>query len=107
MSPPGYSMEPRSLETRTQHPAVRGQSTRGLAMADGLLLLHAFPLDHTMWDEQVRHFEHNFPVVAPDFPGFGEGALSSFEPTMDGAADAAAAAMDQAGIDRAVVCGLS
>lgn len=75
-------------------------------MADGLLLLHAFPLDHTMWEPQITGLGSGTTVVAPDFPGFG-GEASDFPPTIDGAADAAADALTRAGIDRAVVCGLS
>ena len=76
-------------------------------MPDGLALLHAFPLDHTMWARQVEAFSGTIPVVAPDFPGFGGAADDRFPPTMDGAADAVADAMTRAGIDRAVLCGLS
>lgn len=75
-------------------------------MPDGLLLLHAFPLDHEMWRPQIEEFQPSLPVVTPDFPGFGTSS-SSFPPTMDGAADAAAQALDAAGVERAVVCGLS
>src|SRR5438105_1132358 len=34
-------------------------------MTDGLLLLHAFPLDATMWSPQVSAFERDVPVAAP------------------------------------------
>ncbi len=76
-------------------------------MATGLLLLHAFPLDHDMWAPQVSALERWLPIVAPDFPGFGKAAASTFLPTIDGAADAAADALTRAGLDDAVVCGLS
>ncbi|MCC6421284.1 MAG: alpha/beta fold hydrolase [Gemmataceae bacterium] len=75
-------------------------------MADGLLLLHAFPLDRSMWEGQVREFGDRLPVVAPDFPGLGS-AAGQGGASMDSAADAAFAAMQEAGVDRAVVCGLS
>jgi len=41
-------------------------------MTDGLLLLHAFPLDATMWSPQVSAFERGVPVAAPNLPGFGD-----------------------------------
>jgi len=73
-------------------------------MTDGLLLLHAFPLDHRMWRDQRLGDR----TVAPDLPGFG----GSTPPeagvmTMAAAAERAVASLDEAGIDRAVVCGLS
>ena len=72
-------------------------------MSDGLVLIHAFPLDARMWEGQ-RLGSH---TVAPDLPGFG--MAPSGGPTMS-MADAAAACLgvaDAAGLDRFVVCGLS
>lgn len=66
----------------------------------GLLLLHAFPLDHTMWDQQIAEFGKDFTVIAPDY--FRDGATS-----MDAAADVAAEAVRSAGLDNVVVVGLS
>jgi 3-oxoadipate enol-lactonase len=37
-----------------------------------LLLVHGFPLDHTMWREQVRELSQDFRVIAPDLRGFGQ-----------------------------------
>jgi pimeloyl-ACP methyl ester carboxylesterase len=36
-----------------------------------LLLLHAFPLQAAMWDEQLRWFGDRHRAIAPDFMGFG------------------------------------
>lgn len=75
--------------------------------ADGLLLLHAFPLDSSMWDRQLAALRNRVRVVAPDFPGFGAGSPPVDVLSMDGAADAAAQAAASAGLRRVVVCGLS
>lgn len=37
-----------------------------------LLLVHGFPLDHTMWKGQVSEFSRDFRVLAPDLRGFGQ-----------------------------------
>ena len=76
-------------------------------MSDGLLLVHAFPLDARMWDDQVRTFDGTAPVVAPHLPGFGGSPDAGEAMTMDAAARRCLEAMDAAGLDRAVVCGLS
>jgi 3-oxoadipate enol-lactonase len=76
-------------------------------MTDGLLLLHAFPLDSSMWGPQVSALGRDALVVAPDFPGFGRSGSPVPILHMDAAADHAADAAAQAGIDRMVVCGLS
>jgi pimeloyl-ACP methyl ester carboxylesterase len=37
-------------------------------MTDGLLLVHAFPLDARMWEPQLTTFADALPVVAPHLP---------------------------------------
>ena len=77
-------------------------------MADGLLLLHAFPLDATMWVPQVRPLAGVIPVVSAQFPGLGKNPMPVGEvTTMDAAAEAAFGAAERAGLGRMVVCGLS
>ena len=44
-------------------------------MTDGLVLLHGFPLDATMWDPQLAALRAETPVIAVNAPGFGEAPL--------------------------------
>jgi len=76
-------------------------------MTDGLLLLHGWPLDASMWEPQLTGLGGDVPIAAPNHPGFGGAALYDQTLTMDAAADAAAEALSREGVDRAVVCGLS
>lgn len=79
-----------------------------------LVLLHAFPLDRRMWDDVVAELD-GLPVVTVDAPGFGDSpgpgplgeALGHPQPTLSLYADAVAVTLTDAGIDRAVVAGLS
>ncbi|WP_127131699.1 alpha/beta fold hydrolase [Georgenia sp. SYP-B2076] len=80
-----------------------------------LVLLHGFPLDATMWDDVVALLP-DLPVLTVDAPGFGAspapGAVAealgrSADPALETYADAVAASLRDAGIDRAVVAGLS
>ena len=75
-------------------------------MTTGLLLIHAFPLDATMWTSQVTALGTRLPVVAPHLPGFG-GTDGPEVLTMAAAAEACVRVLDDAGLDLAVVCGLS
>ena len=75
-------------------------------MTDGVLLIHAFPLDARMWEPQLSSFG-GLAVVAPHLPGFGGAPGAGDVMTMDAAAQRCQAALDAAGVDRAVVCGLS
>ncbi len=73
-----------------------------------LVLLHAFPLDGSMWDrERVALADAASPVIAPSFPGFGRGELPKRQPSLDDYADAVVGAMDAAKIERAAIAGCS
>ncbi|MGH2629124.1 MAG: alpha/beta fold hydrolase [Actinomycetota bacterium] len=76
-------------------------------VADGVVLIHAFPLDARMWDEQVERLRPRMPVVAPSLPGFGGSESSGSPLSMGAAADRCLRELDAAGIERAVVCGSS
>ena len=73
-----------------------------------LVLLHAFPLDRSMWDREVSALaDVASSIIAPSFPGFGRTELAEHQPTLDDYADAVIAAMDAAHVDRAAIAGLS
>ena len=76
-------------------------------MADGLLLLHAWPIDARMWQPQLEQLPDGLAAVSPDHPGFGGSPLAGDVTTMAACAERALSALDEAGVDRAVVCGLS
>jgi 3-oxoadipate enol-lactonase len=74
-----------------------------------IMFLHAFPLNRSMWAEQVKALldENRFRLVAPDWRGFGESDITTDVSTMEMFADDIAALMDTLGIDAAIICGLS
>lgn len=76
-------------------------------MTDGLLLIHAWPLDARMWDPQLAAFSQGVPTVAPHLPGFGGSGRRGDTMTMAAAAERCLEAVDEAGLDRVIVCGLS
>jgi 3-oxoadipate enol-lactonase len=45
-----------------------------------VLLLHGFPLDHTMWSAQIEALAPHSRVIAPDLRGFGETPLGEVDP---------------------------
>lgn len=75
-------------------------------MTTGLLLIHAFPLDARMWETQLGSLGARLPVVAPHLPGLG-GTEGPEVLTMALAAAHCVRALDEAGVDTAIVCGLS
>jgi 3-oxoadipate enol-lactonase len=75
-------------------------------VTDGLLLIHAWPVDARMWEPQ-REAVRDVPVVAPHLPGFGGTGPVGEVLTMRAATDRVLAELDAAGLERAVVAGLS
>lgn len=74
-----------------------------------LVLLHGFPLDHSMWDDQVRNLRDDYTVIAIDQRGFGRsrGGVSDVT-SMDDFADDLNAILDELGVkDPIVLAGLS
>ncbi|MER5350757.1 alpha/beta hydrolase [Kitasatospora sp. NPDC002551] len=76
-----------------------------------LVLLHAFPLNAAMWSAQLRELPgragDRARVIAPDQRGFGGTGLGPEEPALETVADDLARLLDTAGIDRAVLGGIS
>ncbi len=42
-----------------------------------LVLIHGYPLDHTIWDSVLPLLENDFDLVLPDLRGFGESGTTS------------------------------
>jgi pimeloyl-ACP methyl ester carboxylesterase len=74
-----------------------------------VLLIHAFPLHSGQWESQIEALSDRYRFIAPDLMGFGgsdaPGDAALY--TMDSYADDAAAVLDELGIDKAVLVGLS
>ena len=55
-----------------------------------LVLLHGYPLDHSMWDEIVPLLDGEFDLIIPDLRGFGESdAMEADNSIIDYATDIA------------------
>jgi len=70
----------------------------------GVVLLHAYPLDSSMWRDQIASLSDRFRVIAPDLPGFGQSAVSAGM-TIDSVADVVAELLDHLGVNERVVIG--
>src|SRR5688572_14911720 len=73
-----------------------------------LLLVHGFPLDHSMWKYQIAEFAQHCRVIAPDLRGFGGTTATLGIATMEQMADDLAALLDALGVQEQILfCGLS
>lgn len=44
-----------------------------------IVLIHGFPLDHTMWTAQIDALANRYRVIAPDLRGFGQTSLGAID----------------------------
>ena len=72
-----------------------------------VILLHGFPLDRTMWDDQAPVLAERFRVIVPDLRGHGETDAPPGPYTMEQHAADVRALMDRLGIEQAALVGLS
>ncbi len=73
-----------------------------------LLLVHGFPVDHTMWRHQIEGLADAARVIAPDLRGFGGSGVTPGTVTMEQYADDLVALLNALKIDEKIVfCGLS
>lgn len=90
-----------------------------LSRATVLVLLHAYPLDSSMWDQVIAHLHADhpgLPILTIDAPGFGESRpgeeisemLGTGErPSLETFAAAIEVTLETLGIDEIVLTGLS
>lgn len=72
-----------------------------------LVLVHGYPLDHTIWDEVLPLLEKDFDIILPDLRGFGNSdVIKSQYKITDMAADIAGL-LDQLGIEETSIAGHS
>ncbi len=83
-------------------------SVNDVGQGSPILFVHGFPLDHTMWREQVADLSRDHRCIVPDLRGFGKSTVTEGKVSMEQFADDLAALLDVLQITEPVVlCGLS
>jgi 3-oxoadipate enol-lactonase len=72
-----------------------------------VVLVHGYPFNRSLWNEQVEVLSSSYRVITPDLRGFGDTDASSGPATMNRMADDVARLIDHLGISQAVIGGLS
>ncbi|EGX99503.1 3-oxoadipate enol-lactone hydrolase/4-carboxymuconolactone decarboxylase [Nitrospirillum viridazoti Y2] len=77
----------------------------GASSRPALVLLHPALFDHTVWDRMIPFLVDHFRVIRVDLPGHGASGHLLQDCTMADLAGDILSVLDNAGIDRALVCG--
>lgn len=72
-----------------------------------LVLIHGFPQDHTLWNDQILALEREADLLTPDLLGFGTATELPTVMTMERYAEQLHTLLAERGVRRAVLCGLS
>ena len=84
---------------------------RGPADGTPIVMVHGFPLDHSMWSNQIDGLDpdgERFRIICPDLFGCGQSDLIEDGTSMEQIADQLAAMLDELGVkEKVVFCGLS
>ncbi|HET7286410.1 MAG TPA: alpha/beta hydrolase, partial [Pyrinomonadaceae bacterium] len=71
-----------------------------------VVLIHGYPFNRSLWNEQVEALSSTCRVIAPDLRGFGESDAAATA-SMNEMAQDVAMLLNQLGIVRATIAGLS
>jgi pimeloyl-ACP methyl ester carboxylesterase len=72
-----------------------------------LVLVHGYPLDHTIWDEIVPLLENDFDLILPDLRGFGQSQVVEGQYKISDMAADIAGLLGQLGIEKTAIAGHS
>ena len=104
----GEFMNARRALGDAQRLTVNGVSLAVEVRGEGpaVLFVHGYPLDHTMWSDQLDALE-GYRRIAPDLRGMGRSDAPDLGYGMSIYAADLAALLDALGVDDVVLCGLS
>lgn len=72
-----------------------------------VVLLHGYPFNRSLWNEQAAALSNSYRVITPDLRGLGESDASPGAATMSRMAQDVAELLDRLEISRAIIGGLS
>jgi pimeloyl-ACP methyl ester carboxylesterase len=72
-----------------------------------LMLVHGYPLDHTIWNNVAGLLKNDFDVILPDLRGFGESTTVETQYTMFDMADDLAGLLDHLHLEKILIVGHS
>jgi len=72
-----------------------------------IILVHAFPLSHNLWDSQIQVLTAEHRVITYDIRGHGESDVGDGQYTIELFVDDLMELLDHLQITKTIICGLS
>lgn len=72
-----------------------------------VVLIHGYPFNRSLWNEQIAALSESYRVIAPDLRGFGESDSSDGSSTMNRMAEDVALLLDHLEVPRVTIGSLS
>lgn len=72
-----------------------------------LVLVHGYPLDHTIWNEVIPLLDSDFDIITPDLRGFGQSDVVESQYKISDMATDIAGLLDQLGVEKTAIAGHS
>jgi 3-oxoadipate enol-lactonase len=72
-----------------------------------LVLIHGYPLDHTIWNPVMPLLENDFELIIPDLRGFGQSSSINTQYSLSDMAADLAALLDTLKLEKVVIAGHS
>jgi 3-oxoadipate enol-lactonase len=72
-----------------------------------LMLIHGYPLDHTIWSDVANLLKNDFDLILPDLRGFGQSTTVETPYTISDMADDLAGMLDHLKIEKVALAGHS
>jgi len=79
----------------------------GLNEAPVIIFIHGFPLNKSMWDNQIEKLKDNYRVIAYDIRGHGNTEVGTIDFSIDLFVKDLLSFMDALKIEKSIICGLS
>ena len=72
-----------------------------------LVLVHGYPLDHTIWNEVIPLLNNDFDIITPDLRGFGQSDVVESQYKISDMATDITGLLDQLGVEKTAIAGHS
>jgi len=72
-----------------------------------LMLIHGYPLDHTIWNDTAPLLKNDFDLILPDLRGFGQSTTVETPYTLSDMADDLAGLLDHLKLEKVALAGHS